>query len=264
MNELTIINHDGTLVADSREVAEWVGKDHPHLLRDIKGYCEALDSQQNPKLDSAQFFIPSTYQAEDGSRTYPCYLITRKGCDMVANKLTGEKGVRFTATYIDRFYEMEAALSNPAPKLMTPAEITLMLAQQQVELEQRQREQQVAIEAVTHRMDTIGDLISLNPNDWRRETQDMLARIAYALGDIKYMPELRAELYQLMDERFGVSLRTRLTNMKRRMADEGICKSTREKKTRLDVIAEDKKLIEGYVMLVKELAIKHGLDKSEN
>jgi hypothetical protein len=31
------------------------------------------------------------------------------GCEMVANKLTGEKGVLFTAAYIMRFNEMEAA-----------------------------------------------------------------------------------------------------------------------------------------------------------
>lgn len=41
------------------------------------------------------------------------------------------------------------------------------------------------------------------------------------------------------------------------MADEGICKSKRDKLTVLDVIADDKKLVEGYIAIVKEMAIKN-------
>lgn len=97
------------LVIDSREVADMTGKQHAHLLRDIKGYLDILDP--NPNLDSAQFFIPSTYyDAQKQER--PCYLLTRKGCDMVANKMTGEKGVLFTAYYVSRFEAMEKELQN--------------------------------------------------------------------------------------------------------------------------------------------------------
>lgn len=39
---------------DSREVAEMIGKQHAHLMRDIKGYVDIIDP--NPKLDSADFF----------------------------------------------------------------------------------------------------------------------------------------------------------------------------------------------------------------
>ena len=39
----------------------------------------------------------------------PCYLLSKMGCEMVANKLTGEKGILFTAAYVKRFNEMEAA-----------------------------------------------------------------------------------------------------------------------------------------------------------
>lgn len=107
MNELTVVNHDGILVVDSREVATMVQKDHAKLLRDIRIYCEYL-TESNFGL--SDFFIENTYKDSSG-RELPCYLITRKGCDMVANKMTGQKGVLFTAAYIDRFYEMERQLS---------------------------------------------------------------------------------------------------------------------------------------------------------
>lgn len=95
------------LVIDSREVAEMTGKQHAHLLRDIKGYVDIIAT--NPDLDSLSFFIPSSYQDSKGE-IRPCYLLTRKGCDMVANKMTGEKGVLFTAYYVTRFEAMEKEL----------------------------------------------------------------------------------------------------------------------------------------------------------
>ncbi len=110
MNELTLTQKDGVLVADSREVANMIGKRHSDLLRDIQAYNRILE---NAKLRSHDFFIHSTYKAEGNKKDYGCYLLTRKGCDMVANKMTGEKGVLFTAEYVSKFEEMEKKLQQP-------------------------------------------------------------------------------------------------------------------------------------------------------
>ena len=109
MTNLTIINQDGKLLVESRQVAEMVDKNHADLLRSIKGYVSVLTESNFAVSD---FFIESTYQ-DSTCRTLPCYLLTRKGCDMVANKMTGEKGVLFTATYVTRFEEMEQQLIQP-------------------------------------------------------------------------------------------------------------------------------------------------------
>lgn len=109
MYELTIINYNGVHAIDSREVAEMVGKDHNILMRDIRTYCGYLGLY---KIAQSDFFIESTYQNSQ-NKTQPCYLITKKGCDMVANKMTGEKGVLFTAAYVNKFHEMEQRISVP-------------------------------------------------------------------------------------------------------------------------------------------------------
>ena len=97
---------------DSREVAEMVGKKHTDLMRDIKRYQNQMEkiNCEDPKRKIAfsDFFIESSYNAEGQKRTYPCYLVTKKGCEFIAHKLTGQKGTEFTATYINRFHEMEA------------------------------------------------------------------------------------------------------------------------------------------------------------
>lgn len=109
MIDLKILNLDGIKVVDSREVAEMTDKRHADLLESIDGYCKHL---LNGNFRSVDFFIPSTYQDTTG-RTLSCFLLTRKGCDMVANKMTGEKGVLFTATYVTKFEEMEKQIINP-------------------------------------------------------------------------------------------------------------------------------------------------------
>lgn len=109
--ELNLIERKGIFYADSREVAEMTEKEHAHLMRDIKGYEIVLS--ENPNLDSQDFFVPNTYKVAGNNKTYPCYLITRLGCDMVANKMTGEKGILFTAAYVMRFAQMEKQLQQP-------------------------------------------------------------------------------------------------------------------------------------------------------
>jgi len=60
------------------------------------------------------YFINSAYKVKGNNRSYKCYLITRKGADFLANKMTGAKGILFTAEYVTRFSEMEQSLQQGA------------------------------------------------------------------------------------------------------------------------------------------------------
>lgn len=132
MNELMnnqLINASATETIDSREVAEMVDMEHKNLLSKIRKYIEILDGS---KLSSHQFFVPSTY-VNNQNKEQPCYLLTKKGCEMVANKLTGEKGVIFTAKYVNCFEEMEKQIKIPK----TDREILFLSVKVQEETAQR-------------------------------------------------------------------------------------------------------------------------------
>ena len=124
MQGLTIIQQDGGAYIDSREVAVLIDKQHKHLLRDIRSYCTVLERITEPKVGPSDFFLESSYLDSTG-RTQPCYLLSKMGCEMVANKLIGVRGVLFTAAYVAKFNEMEAAeraelealAAMPAPRL---------------------------------------------------------------------------------------------------------------------------------------------------
>jgi len=108
MFDLTLIKQDGGVYIDSREVAEAIGKNHKDLLRDIRGYIKVLAKIDERKLAPILFFLESTYLDSYG-REKPCYLLSKLGCELCANKLIGEKGILFTAAYVAKFNEMEAA-----------------------------------------------------------------------------------------------------------------------------------------------------------
>lgn len=103
MNDLIVFEQNGQLLTDSREVALMVEKDHSKLLRDIREYCKHLNESN---FGLVEFFIESTYTDSKGEER-PCYLCTKKGCDMIANKMTGKKGVIFTAKYTTAFEKMK-------------------------------------------------------------------------------------------------------------------------------------------------------------
>ncbi|MEG0998804.1 MAG: Rha family transcriptional regulator [Clostridiales bacterium] len=151
MQDLLIVEYKGQAVADSRDIAVITEREHYHLVRQIKTFCRHMEHGNQSKIalvnerkialvESEQegaesknglcqkesnqskngfvkplfaikeFFIESTYKDAKGEERL-CFLCTRKGCDMIANKMTGEKGTLFTAAYINRFYEMERQLT---------------------------------------------------------------------------------------------------------------------------------------------------------
>lgn len=118
---------------DSREVAEMVGKAHNDLLKDIRRYCEQLGQGNIPQSD---FFTESTYQNSQ-NKTMPCYLVTKKGCEFIAHKLTGIKGTEFTAKYINRFHEMEDKIQYQLQNISTEMKAILMHDEKIMKMDER-------------------------------------------------------------------------------------------------------------------------------
>lgn len=104
------------LVLDSREVAKMLGKNHADLLRDIAKNAKYLTES---KIAFSEFFQETQYKDSTGKKNKR-YDITKKGCEFLAHKLTGKKGAVFTATYINKFHEMEQALKEPKEQKKLP------------------------------------------------------------------------------------------------------------------------------------------------
>lgn len=110
------------------EVAEMMETPHSDLLKklegrkDRKGYIQILSEGQ---MSVADYFMKSSYVDAQGKER-PCYEVTKLGCDFLANKSTGEKGVLFTARYVRRFYEMENQVKQ-VPLTEHPGEVANLI-----------------------------------------------------------------------------------------------------------------------------------------
>ena len=106
-------NENETVVyLDSRLVAELAGKGHSDLLKDLRQYNIYL---QRGKIPATDFWVEDTYKGRNG-KTLPCYQISKKGCEFIQHKMTGQKGAIFTAKYINAFHDMgerQAILQRP-------------------------------------------------------------------------------------------------------------------------------------------------------
>lgn len=148
---ITNDNNEKINVIDTREIAEMMGIEHKLILRKLEGTKDGKTKGIIPVLNEnkivlVDYFIESTYVDAKGE-TRKCYLCTRLGCDFLANKFTGEKGILFTAKYVKRFKEMEEALQEQQPKLpSTYKEALIQLLAQVEENEKLEQENKLLLE----------------------------------------------------------------------------------------------------------------------
>ena len=111
---LTITTNEGKeiYVIDSREVAEMMGRTHSDIMKMIQGSGKNLGIIPvllKGNFHVSEYFIESSFKDASG-KSNKCYLVTKLGCEMLGNKQQGEKGILFTAKYVERFNEYEKRL----------------------------------------------------------------------------------------------------------------------------------------------------------
>ena len=261
MNELQLINKCGVFYADSRQVAEMISKDHAMLMRDIRKYVNVLT---NANLQALDFFVKATYTDSKGE-TRPCYLLSRKGCDMVANKMTGDKGILFTAEYVTRFDEMEQAMKNNMP--VSAEELFLQSAKLFAEhgreikaLKNVAAAQNSRIGDMEKKVQLVYNCTSINHDNWRTHVRPLINQIA------KYIPVLDnadrfsaawQESYRRLEREFNCNLTLRVNNKRERLRLAGATKKVIGKVNNLDIIGEDKRLIECYISILKRMVLEY-------
>ena len=131
-------NNEGQAVQaiPSYEVAEMMEVEHAKVLRMIEGdktHIGIIPTLDKAQMGSISYFIKSSYK-DSMNREKVCYECTKLGCDMLANKMTGEKGIVFTARYVKKFNEM---IEDPYKGISTELRAILMLDKKQQELDKR-------------------------------------------------------------------------------------------------------------------------------
>ena len=253
MNKLQIISKNGVEVVDSREVAEVTGKNHKELLRDIRNYAEIIENSTERNFALSDFFIPSSYKDPTG-RTLPCYLITKKGCDMVANKMTGEKGVLFTAAYVTAFEEMrkhltaQSQFSNLSPQLQTLINIEMRQNAQDARMDSIEAQAASTRETMQEAFSALS-YPTVSRDHWQDETRQKIRRVCFENG-LNYQ-QFTAQTYDELEAEARVKLETRVNNQRERMKAGGAKYAECQAVNKLTVIAADPKLRAIYSAIIQ-------------
>ena len=142
----------------SREVAEMMEKRHDHLLRDIEKHTAILEKVSEPNFGVADLWILSSYLDAQGKERKE-YQVTKKGCEFIAHKTTGEKGDLFTIRYMNKFEEMEQYIKEQQPKVPTTYKEALQHLLVQVEENERlQLENQQQTKVIEKQSEVIGEM----------------------------------------------------------------------------------------------------------
>ena len=111
MNQLiNLVNHNGTVVVSSRDVARDFGKEHNDTKKRIRELVRDMGEI------SHNYFILSEYK-DSLNRTQEEYLLTRDGFSLLVMGFTGIQALQWKLKYIDAFNKMEQALRNKVAQL---------------------------------------------------------------------------------------------------------------------------------------------------
>lgn len=230
------------------------------LELDKKNYsrwCKSNISDNEFSEENIDYF-PFVINEECGGQATTDYKLTAKFAkklSMTAKNERGEQARNYFLHVEDKLKEEAIKLSELPPEMQMFKTIFDQQAKQYIEMQKIKDSN----EQIEKKVEAIKEVVSLDTTSWRTDTGSILKKIGMQLGGGQAYQEVRAESYNLLNNRMGVDVAIRLSNLRNRMAGEGVSKSKRDKTSYLDVIERDKKLIEGYTAIVKEMAIKYGI-----
>lgn len=191
MNEILKATNEDIQRISSREVAEMMEvKRHSNMLSKIDNIDLTLT---NGKISTFDYWIKSTYKDLKGELRRE-YLVSKKGCELLAHKSTGEKGVLFTVKYMDRFEQMEKQINKP--KNLSPMD-QLRLQYQVLETHEQR------FEKIEERLDSL----EINPHQKRAIQKAKTKRVLELLGGRKSIAykdaSLRGKVYADMGRQYN-------------------------------------------------------------
>jgi hypothetical protein len=253
------------LVKDISEIhSQQFGEINRRINENIKRFkngIDIIDIKANgfEPLGSELGFTKQTF-----NQTKNIYLLSERGYSKLLKILEDDVAWEQYEKLVDGYFNMRKEIkenvqalktSELSPELQMFNKMFQALANNEIE----QKKIKLDIEEAREEIQGIREAVTLDSNQWRKDTATLINKIANKLGGFEHIEPIRKEAYKILNSSYGVDLSRRLLNKQKNMALEGCSKSKINKVNYLDVIAEDKKLINGYISIVGKLAVKYGI-----
>ncbi|MBQ6944445.1 MAG: hypothetical protein IJN43_08965 [Ruminococcus sp.] len=246
MNEITIWNYDSMAVRTIEMDGEpwFVGKDVATALGYVKTEnAIAAHVDEEDKTTTLIQGTGSNYKSQT-------VLINESG---VYSLIFGSK--LDSAKKFKRWVTSEVL---PAIRQKGTYSIPTLQAKLLVEHDEKLQEISAQIQQNEKKLERIRITFSASRFDWKADCDRILTAIAvkrYNNPDRSW--EIQREAFKLLEGRAGCRLQKRLENLRIRMFWDRIPNEEIDKKTKLDIIAADKRLTEIYINIIREMAIKY-------
>lgn len=189
-----------------------------------------------------------------GNRVNQLILYTKQGASRHSKMLGTDRAWDMYDELEENYFNPKPQIdeTNLSPELQFMNSVVKSLAKQELETKR-----------IETKVDNITEIVALNSTDWRKDSRALINKMAKTQGGYGAYQEIQADIYQELDHRAESDINRRLTNLRNRMAGEGASKSKQNKTNKLDVIGNDKRLLEIYLAIVKEFAVKYGVWDNE-
>lgn len=195
MKELVFKGESNQVLTNSLLVAEKFGKEHQHVLRDVRNLINGGVS----KIGDTPAFSEATYIHPQNGQEYPMFIMNRDGFTLLAMGFTGEKALQFKLEYINAFNKMEEIIKNGGfnvPKSFREALLLAAEQQEVIENQQKQIEEKNAkIEADKPKVLFSEAVSASNKSILVRELAKLITQNGYQIGEKQLYERLRKAGY---------------------------------------------------------------------
>lgn len=121
-------------------------------------------------------------------------------------------------------------------------------------------EQDKRVSKLENDINNISNIISISSNEWREKAVSILRKIAQQWTGVEPYRSVTNLSYERLEKRANCNLNIRLNNRKKNAIANGMGKTHVKSIKKIDVIAENKRLTEIYLQVIKEMAIQFGIN----
>ena len=225
----------------------FVGKD----VAEILGYSDTAKAIRTHVDDEDKQIFKVDEMATLKTSNYGMYIINESGLYslILSSKLPNAKRFkRWVTAEVLPSIRKTGSYNSPDYSSLSPQ------LQYLISLEQKTKELETAVQTTNRRLDSMCETMQIKGDNWRKATHSLINRIATASGQ-----EQRAiylDIYDELEYRAGCNLSIRFDNLSSRLFARGVSQSRINRLNYVDVIADDKRLTEIYIAIVKEMAVK--------
>lgn len=254
MNDIIPIEFKDQRVMTTKVLAEAYGTDEKIISNNFNRNIERfIAGKHYYKLEGEELKEFKGCHLNDESLKYVSilYLWTDRGAARHAKILDTDEAWQVYEALEDTYFRVKEN------KPQCIEDILIAQLQEMKQLREQTTKALVTATQAQEEVQAIKDIIVINPKEeWRKQTNNILNQIGFKTKEYK---KVKDEAYKALEDRAKCKLKIRLENLQGRALREGMAPSKVSQLNNLDVIANDVRLKEIYIAIVKEMAIKHGI-----